>query len=506
MSSLTIEEDNPRYNPLKRLLHYDVSEMNAIIEFGISNFEMAKHYKEILSGSTVLSDAERTTYEERLKTLECRNDDIVSELRKEKYLNTERIYEAKEEERRKYEELIEYKTGVLKEKHKTRLEESEATIADLTSQLDAMRQSLHSEIQQHTIQLKQSHTKEVEFIKSLLEEEKGNNAKLLTLFHTQVEKEVESKTTDLKERVDDLQSKNDYLTNLYVDKNKGSYYESELLPRLEEYNDKHMANIWRITHVGSKCSEKGDFHFRHKDTGDIILLDTKNNDTTSPVKWKDVEKFIRDINHPDNNAIGGILLANSRITRKKVFEVENTNNRIGVYISNFSLDNVGFIFSMLDLIMDMRKQNTSLMGDDELIDMFIHQYKFLQERIRNAAGECRKCEAEMSRLKEDFSVKFSDDIEVIMNKEKKVKVQHGANTDILNYDELERGRTVKLLGGKDRTKFYLQYEDGGTNYIQYFKGNYNKNKKMKSLEKKRTKSKSAKFPVKNEVITLEDIL
>ena len=505
MSELIVEEDNPRYKQIERLLHYDVSEMNAIIEFGIHNFTMAKKYKELLSCSNVLSDTERTTYEERLKTLECRNDDIVSELRKEKFLNTERIYEAKEEERRKYEERIEYKIDILKEKHKSRLEESEALVADLRGQLETIRNSLHSEIQEHTIQLKQEHTDNVNFLKTLLDEEKQNSAKLLKLFNTQVEKEVEIKTIDLKERVDDLRKKNDYLTNLYVDKNKGSYYESELLPRLEEYNDKHMGNIWRITHVGSKCSEKGDFHFRHKDTGDIILLDTKNNDTTSPVKWKDVEKFLRDINNPDNNAIGGILLANSRIIRKKVFEIENTNNRIGVYVSNFCLDNIGFIFSMLDLIMDMRKQNTSLMGEDELVEMYIRQYKFLQDRIRHASGECRKCESELSRLKEEFSMKFSDDIEVILNKDKKVKVQHGANTDILDYDELERERTVKLLCGKDRTKYYLQYEEDDKKYIQYFKSNYNKTKRMESLERKK-KKKSTEKRCDNEIITLTDLL
>ena len=80
-----------------------------------------------------------------------------------------------------------------------------------------------------------------------------------------------------KQNAEELKKKNDYLTNLYVDKNKGSFYESELLPLLEDYNDKYLGNIWRISHVGSKCSEKGDFHFRHKDTGHIILLDTKNN-------------------------------------------------------------------------------------------------------------------------------------------------------------------------------------------------------------------------------------
>ena len=75
-------------------------------------------------------------------------------------------------------------------------------------------------------------------------------------------------------------------------------------------------------------------------------MDTKNNDKPSPVKWADVEKFIRDINSVENNAIGGILLANSSITRKKGFEIEMTGNRIAVYVSNFGLDNIGYeVFS-----------------------------------------------------------------------------------------------------------------------------------------------------------------
>ena len=112
--------------------------------------------------------------------------------------------------------------------------------------------------------------------KQQLAAERQRLDKVLTTIQSDTDRQIAAKTEHLNKKIADLEVKNKWYYSLYEDKSKGKNYEEELYPKLLDYNDAHLNSLWQITHVGSVLSEKTDFHFRHKDTGVVILLDTKN--------------------------------------------------------------------------------------------------------------------------------------------------------------------------------------------------------------------------------------
>ena len=119
--------------------------------------------------------------------------------------------------------------------------------------------------------------------KQQLAAERQRLDKILATIQSDTDRQITAKTDHLNKKITELETKNKWYYSLYEDKSKGKNYEEELYPKLLDYNDTHLNSIWQITHVGSVLSEKTDFHFRHKDTNIVILLDTKNNLPTNPV-------------------------------------------------------------------------------------------------------------------------------------------------------------------------------------------------------------------------------
>ena len=147
------------------------------------------------------------------------------------------------------------------------------------------------------------------------------------------ERVVKMRTEELMRQVVELRAKNAWYYSMYEDKSKGKNYEEELYPRLLDYNDRCMNSVWVITHVGSVLSEKTDFHFRHKEMGVVILLDTKNNLPTNPVA--STAEFERDVLRKETGAIGGVMLANGNICNKKRFEMNKVKDKYLVFVSEF---------------------------------------------------------------------------------------------------------------------------------------------------------------------------
>ena len=178
--------------------------------------------------------------------------------------------------------------------------------------------------------------------KQQLTSERQRLDKILATIQTDTERQIASKTEHLHKKIADLETKNKWYYSLYEDKSKGKNYEEELYPKLLDYNDMQLNSIWQITHVGSVLSEKTDFHFRHKDTNVVILLDTKNNLPTNPVV--STAEFERDVLRKETNAVGGIMLANGNISCKKRFEMNRIQQKILVYVSCFDRDNIAYLF------------------------------------------------------------------------------------------------------------------------------------------------------------------
>ena len=321
--------------------------------------------------------------------------------------------------------------------------------------------------------------------KQQLAAERQRLDKILATIQSDTDRQITTKTDHLNKKIADLETKNKWYYSLYEDKSKGKNYEEELYPKLLDYNDAHLNSIWQITHVGSVLSEKTDFHFRHKDTGAVVLLDTKNNLPTNPVV--STAEFERDVLRKETAAIGGIMLANGNIACKKRFEINKLQQKTLVYVSCFDRDNIPFFFSLLDMIMEMSRGNTDDSGDgaasssravEALRALLIADYKREQANLDAAERMRKSAQKTMDAIIAECDTHFAgEDIEMAAKSDEvqvsSARVKPKTSTDIIDYSVLEKGRTV--IG--QRSKYYLEY---GTT-IQYFKNNYARNQKVTAL-------------------------
>ena len=326
--------------------------------------------------------------------------------------------------------------------------------------------------------------------KQQLASERQRLDKILATIQSDTERQITTKTDHLNKKIADLEVKNKWYYSLYEDKSKGKNYEEELYPKLLDYNDAHLNSIWQITHVGSVLSEKTDFHFRHKDTGVVILLDTKNNLPTNPVV--STAEFERDVLRKETAAIGGIMLANGNISCKKRFEINRLQQKILVYVSSYDRNNIAYFFSLLDMIMEMSRgagdastnadssasASASSRAKEAFRALLITDYKREQSNLDSAERLRKSAQKEMDAILSEFEIHFpGEDIEMAAKSEEvnasSARIKPKTSTDIIDYDALEEGRTV--IG--QRSKYYLEY---GTK-IQYFKNNYARNLKVSAL-------------------------
>ncbi len=334
---------------------------------------------------------------------------------------------------------------------------------------------------------KKGETKIAEY-KEQLAAERQRLDKILAAIQSDTDRQITAKTEHLIKKITELETKNKWYYSLYEDKSKGKNYEEELYPKLLDYNDKHLNSIWQITHVGSVLSEKTDFHFRHKDTSVVVLLDTKNNLPTNPVV--STAEFERDVLRKETNANGGIMLANGSIACKKRFEINKVQQKTLVYVSLFERNNIGFIFSLLDMIVEMSRGSssqslehgssvTSIAAVEALRALLIADYKREQSNLENAERLRRTAQKSIDAILSEFETHFQgEDIEMAAKPDEvsasSARIKPKTSTDIIDYAALEKDRVV--IG--QRSKYYLEY---GTT-IQYFKNNYARNQKVKSLE------------------------
>jgi hypothetical protein len=232
---------------------------------------------------------------------------------------------------------------------------------------------------------------------------------------------------------------------------------------------------------------------RHKDTNAVILLDTKNNLPTNPVV--STAEFERDVLRKETAAIGGIMLANGSISCKKKFEINRLQQKCLVYVSEFERNNIAYLFSLLDMIVEMSRggggSGCSGSGNDissDAVDasqtkealrtLLITDYKREQSNLENVERMRKSTQKTIDAIIAEFDTHFvGEDIEMAAKSDEigvsSTRIKQKTSTDIIDYDALENGRDV--IG--QRSKYYFEY---GTK-IQYFKNNYARNLKMKSI-------------------------
>ena len=311
--------------------------------------------------------------------------------------------------------------------------------------------------------------------------ERARCDKLIQGINAEVERASAARVDELGKQLQVLKAKNEWYYNMYEDKSKGKHYEEELYPKLLDYNDKHVNAVWTITHVGSVLSEKTDFHFRHKELGTTVLLDTKNNLPTNPVA--NTADFERDVLRKETNAVGGIMLANGSICNKKRFEL----NRIKggkhlVFVSGFDRDNVAFVFMLLDWLLELAQAK----GDEAvqrgtLQKILVANYRKELAQLDSLDRARKAAQRALDDIVSDYLSYFNEDIEMASKSEEvgasSVRVKEKTSTEVVSIDTLEQGRRV--IG--TRSKYYLTY-DAPDPCIQYFKSNYARKQKMLQLE------------------------
>jgi hypothetical protein len=225
----------------------------------------------------------------------------------------------------------------------------------------------------------------------------------------------------------------------------------------------------------------------------VVLLDTKNNLPTNPVV--STAEFERDVLRKETNAIGGVMLANGSIACKKRFEINKVQQKTMVYVSSYDRDNIGFLFSLLDMIVEMARgaylehdgsssaaasaaASASAMTT-AFRELLISEYKREQSNLDNAERLRKSAQKSIDAILSEFETHFpGEDIEMAAKSDEvtasSVRIKPKTSTDIIDYTVLEKDRTV--IG--QRSKYYLEY---GTT-IQYFKNNYARNQKVKSLD------------------------
>jgi hypothetical protein len=312
------------------------------------------------------------------------------------------------------------------------------------------------------------------------EAERARCDKLIQGINAEVERASAARVEELGKQLAALKAKNDWYYNMYEDKSKGKNYEEDLYPKLLDYNDKHMNSVWTITHVGSVLSEKTDFHFRHKELGITVLLDTKNNLPTNPVA--NTADFERDVLRKETNAVGGIMLANGSICNKKRFELNKTKGgKHLVFVSGFDRDNVAFVFMLLDWLTELAQaKGEESINRGTLQKIMIANYRKEQAQLDALDKSKKAVQRALDDIVADYLSYFNEDIEMASKSEEvgqsSVRVKEKTSTEAVNIDALEQGRRV--IG--TRSKYYLTY-DAPDPCIQYFKSNYARKQKMLQL-------------------------
>lgn len=348
---------------------------------------------------------------------------------------------------------------------------------------------------------------EVNRIQDWLNTEKNNNEYLKKRYETDLEKEVNNKIQCYKEELEQLKQKNQEYFDKYENKNKGKIFEEEFFSVLEEYNDKEEGNKWKISHVGSKYGGMCDIIFQHKDTGQTILVESKNNLQKNPVPTKDVDKFYRDVLDNTNNAIGGIIVATSKIQKKRSYEREVVQNKTLIFLSHFCLENIGQLFCNLEYIIGENQINNNDLNKEERNGLLVRQFNYYIEEGNFHKTRSKRAYDKSEEIREIYYKLNQEDIKLIKNDEKTDKKSKKQPEIKIKYEDLEENcNKVKKIKNEKQTKFYVKHKDEkGEIILQYFSDNYKVEKKIEKLEiEGKTIIRHSKLKKKRKVLNKEE--
>lgn len=339
---------------------------------------------------------------------------------------------------------------------------------------DSLRSKIESEQREH-----------IDFLKETLNNAKKDKETLTMNLNMLVKEKVETETKYLSDKIAELETKNNEYYKRYEKQTKGKYYEKDLLmPAFEEYNETYLDNRWEITHVGD-VARKMDFIFKDKNTKKMIMIDSKNNNERK-VGTSDMEKFKRDIFHELSFAVGGIMIANGKIGTKKSYELNEEGGKVLIYISNFHLENVGMIFSQLDIIIDLTTNKSESAFTNEILKRNMKEYYKNDLAIfYNLERQKKQIDKNLIVLATNYNQMFNEDILLAIKEEEGVKENTEddkekwikENLCMELSEEMNLGRIKKGVA----SDYVLYYEVDNKKYVHYFKSDSSRKAKITHL-------------------------
>lgn len=502
-------------NVMKLFENYDEEEREIIVGEGIRQYEVYRDYfaENIESRGVAVKQllTEGEGKQQIPKELQLMNQKLT-EFRRENEImvrELEQIQEMKEREMtmmekqlREKEKEIQYEREQVRRMREVQQEESQRMMKQkedhymrMMGDLKAMYEETMKQLQKEKEQQQNQLNRMVEMMKEMIEEG------------------ITKRTEQLKKRVGELELENRRYYELYESREKGLAFEEEIERALNEYNTMNLGGIWDIKRVGQLSGGgKGDFILRQRETGLTVLIDTKNNIPTSAVSRDDVMKFITDVNEKHDLVNAGIMLARNNISNRKRFQVDENGMKPLLYVSQFEVRHIGFIFSLMEYV-------GVKLGGDTIFNKQIYKeklqgdYQFIKKQMGVYTEQLKILEMKQMEIVNEYKIHFEEDIMIAIDtreQTKKVGNRRGKQLGLgvavrteenkigeeggvmkinsvipeegeTSFEEKEEGKKVK---GK-RSKYYLMYVDEKEGeVIQYFRNNFEKEKKRDILLKK----------------------
>lgn len=482
---------------MENLVKYPKEDHDYIINGGILIYDYNKKFgtsslkelnKKMEDSKELMIEREKSVkLGEKITQMEREKDDYKEKIMKmeKKNIETREIFLNKE---------IDIKTNLYAVFEK-KIREKDDQIINIRDNIIKKEESKYEYLKKELEMERENRKNEINRIQDWLNTEKNNNEYLKKRFEDDLEREVNNQTKCYKEELEEIKKQLKEYYDKYENKNKGKIFEDEFYRKVEEYNDKEEGNKWKISHVGSKYGGMCDIIFQHKDTGQTILVESKNNLNKNPVPTKDVDKFYRDVLDVTNNAIGGIIISTAKIQKKRSFEREIVQNKLFIFISHFSLNNIGQLFCNLEYMIGENKTNNNELSKEDRNELLVKQYDYYVEEGNIHKTRSKKAYEKSEEIREIYYKLNQKDIKIIKNDEKKVKkVKKKEKKDKkedkkeVNFQELEENcNIIKKINNVKQTKFYLKHKTNlGEIILQYFSDNYTMEKK---LEKYKTEKK-----------------
>lgn len=436
----------------------------------------------------------------------------LSRTRRENMENREKGYkEGLDESQRKLQELTQTLAS-LKEERDT-LHETHQT---LSQKLITSRQEIASH-------LHEQHETELTRLRTEIDHEKQEKREILGMREQMIEKQTAllqhqytTQVEQMQATIQGMESQIQRYQELYEATGKGIEYEKLVVSRMEEYNHQYLGNQWHIQHVGQlKGGGKGDIQLVHRELGVRVILDLKNKNEVGKL---DIQKFIKDIETTENQCDIGMLIARGRIFTKRLYHVEQPKDKLHMYISNFKTDQIGFLFTSLNMACEKWRTHQKDMNMDEYRQHLFSLFLFFRKQHDMCLREVDKMKAQMTEIGDKYYKCFNTTIELDMDANKKQtsstgntattnttntiqpllvvdtsqnstsmptpthpEVINDLNTAQMSLHTLET--TCHQVVGK-RSKYAIVYDTQDGKKLHYFRGDSMRQKKIQSLQQK----------------------